>query len=111
MSRFFSLACCALFVISMTSADARAAHDVDEGKNIYETKCAGCHKSGILGSPKLGDRAAWAPRITKGRDALVSNAIKGFQGKTGTMPPRGNDAQLTDAQVGNSVDYIIKESK
>lgn len=111
MSRIFSAACCALFVISMTSAEAKAAYDVVAGKKIYETTCAACHKGGLLGAPKLGDKAAWAPRITQGLDVLVSRSIKGFQGKTGTMPARGGDAKLTDAQIGNSVDYIVEQSK
>ncbi len=109
MSRFISVACCALFVISMISADAKAAYDVVAGKKIYETTCAGCHKGGLLGAPKLSDKAAWVPRIKQGLDVLVSNAIKGFQGKTGTMPARGGNSQLTDAQVSDSVDYIVQQ--
>ena len=110
-TRFYLVACCALFITSMTSSDAKAAYDVVAGKKVYETTCAACHKGGLLGAPKLGDKAAWAPRLTQGLDVLVSKSIKGFQGKTGTMPARGGDAKLTDAQVGNSVDYLIEQSK
>ena len=111
MSRFFSIVCCSLFVVSMISVDAKAAYDAVAGQKTYDTTCAACHKGGLLGAPKLGDKAAWAPRLGQGLDVLVSKSIKGFQGKAGTMPARGGDAKLTDAQVGNSVAYLVGQSK
>lgn len=111
MSRFFSIVCCSLFVVSMISVDAKAAYDAVAGQKTYDTTCAVCHKGGLLGAPKLGDKAAWAPRLGQGLDVLVSKSIKGFQGKAGTMPARGGDAKLTDAQVGNSVAYLVGQSK
>ena len=111
MTRFFLVACCALFITSMTSSDAKAAYDVVAGKKVYETTCAACHKGGLLGAPKLGDKAAWAPRLTQGLDVLVSKSIKGFQGKTGLMPAKGGNLEFTDAQIANSVAYIVEHSK
>ncbi len=111
MSRTFSAACCAIFVISMASTDAKAAYDVAAGKVTYDATCAACHKNGLLGAPKLGDKAAWAPRLGQGIEVMITKSIKGFQGKTGTMPAKGGDAKLTDAQVGNSVAYLVGQSK
>ena len=113
MSRFVSEAFCALFVFSMSSANASAAttYNASAGKAVYDVSCTNCHKMGIMGAPKLGDKAAWAPRIAQGMDILVSKSIKGFQGKKGMMMPKGGNPKLTDAEVGNAVAYIVQQSK
>ncbi len=73
-----------------------------DGKAVYDKSCAGCH--GAM-SPKLGDKAAWAPLIKQGAGALTASAIKG----KGVMPPRGGAA--SDADVKAAVDYIISKAK
>ena len=111
MSRFFSAALCALFVFSMNSAAANAAYNASAGKATYDANCVTCHKTGMMGAPKTGDKAAWAPRIAQGEAVLVSKSIKGFTGKKGMMPAKGGNPKLTDAQVGNAVAYIVQQSK
>ena len=111
MSRFVSAALCALFVCSMTSANANAASDAKAGKAIYDTNCAACHKDGVMGAPKLGDKAAWAPRIAQGVAVVTKNSIAGFTGKAGMMPAKGGNPALTDEQITNAVAYIIDKSK
>ncbi len=111
MSRFISASLCALFVVSIGSVDAKSAYNPAVGKVVYDTNCTTCHKTGLMGAPKLGDKAAWAPRIAQGQAMLVSKSIKGFTGKKGMMPAKGGNAKLTDAQVGNAVAYIIQQSK
>ena len=74
MSRLFSAALCALFVFSMTSVDAKAAGDAKAGKAIYDTNCSTCHKDGVMNAPKLGDKAAWAPRLKQGLDVLTKKS-------------------------------------
>ena len=32
-----------------------------------------------MNAPKLGDKAAWAPRIAQGADTLHTHALQGFQ--------------------------------
>ena len=44
--------------------------------------CQSCHAAGVNGAPKLGDAAAWEPRLAKGIDALVVSVQKG----AGSMP-------------------------
>ena len=95
----------------MTSADAKAGSDAKAGKAIYDTNCATCHKDGVMNAPKLGDKAAWAPRIKQGIAVLNSNSIKGFKGKVGMMMPKGGNPKLTDAQIGDAVAYIVQLSK
>ncbi len=81
--------------------------DLAVGKQVYESTCGICHNMGIVGAPKFGDKALWAPRIEKGMDTLVTNAVKGFTGETGVMPPKGGNKQLNDEQVKNAVAYML----
>jgi mono/diheme cytochrome c family protein len=74
---------------------------------VYKQACSACHAVGAAGAPKSGDKAAWAPRIKKGEDALVASAIKGI----GNMPPKGGNPSLTDAQIRAAVAYQIKTNR
>ena len=47
------------------------------GKQIVDAQCSKCHAKGDGGAPKIGDRAAWAPRMKQGVDALVASASVG----------------------------------
>ena len=66
-----------------------------------------CHATGVAGAPKLGDKAAWAPRLKTGKEALYASVIKG----KGAMPPKGGNAALSDADVKAAVDYLVAGSK
>lgn len=74
-------------------------------KQLYEAACLACHASGVAGAPKLGDSAAWQPRLANGLDALVTSAVNG----KGAMPPNGGSAYSTD-QIRAVVEYILAES-
>lgn len=87
------------------------AAGADKGKAVFDTSCAACHGTGIAGAPKLGDKAAWKDRLAKGNAKLYENAIKGFQGKTGFMPPKGGNPALSDADVKAAVDYMVSQVK
>jgi cytochrome c5 len=87
------------------------AGDPGKGQGIYMNFCAPCHAAGIAGAPKVGDKAAWAPRLKKGEKVLVEQAIKGFQGATGFMPARGGNSALSDAEVADAVAYMTVQSK
>lgn len=76
------------------------------GKAVYDTTCAACHSSGAAGAPKLGDKAAWAPRINDVA-ALNAAAIKG----KGVMPAKGGNSSLSDADVTAAVAYMVGQSK
>ena len=82
----------------------------DAGKALYASTCIACHGAGIAGAPKLGDKAAWASRISQGNEVLYTHAIKGFQGKAGVMPPKGGSSESDDA-VKAAVDYMSAASK
>ena len=73
---------------------------------LYGQFCAVCHDAGIAGAPKVGDKAAWAPRLAQGIDGLTASAIKG----KGAMPPRGG-SQASDADIKALVTYMVNASK
>ena len=81
------------------------------GDTVYNQACVACHGAGIAGAPKMGDAAAWAPRIAQGLDTLHTHALQGFQGKAGYMPPKGGRTDLSDQSVINAVEYIVASSK
>ena len=91
---------------SATTASAKP-----DGKKVFETTCNVCHGAGIAGAPKFGDKAAWAPRLAEGINVLHEHALKGFQGKSGVMPPKGGNTALSDAEVMAAVDYMAAAAK
>lgn len=77
------------------------------GRTIYDTHCAACHAIGAAGAPKLGDRAAWAPRIALGNAALLQNAIKGIN----AMPPKGACGSCSNDDLKAAVGWMVSQSK
>lgn len=84
--------------------DASAPRVLQSGEQVYTAQCAACHAAGAAGAPKLGDAAAWAPRIKTGFDALLSAVLKG----KGAMPPQGG-GQSSDYEIGRAVVYIANQ--
>jgi len=93
---------------SLIAASGAAAAQA-KGDEIYKKTCAVCHDQGIAGAPKLGDKANWAPRIKRGKEALYTIGIKGKPG-TG-MVAKGGNASLSDADVKAAVDFMVDKSK
>ena len=77
------------------------------GEERYKASCSFCHDSGAAGSPKLGSKPIWAPRIAKGEDTLVDHAIHGFN----AMPPKGMCPTCSDAEIRAAVEYMISQAK
>ena len=71
------------------------------GEAVYQGQCAACHATGAAGAPKLGDAAAWAPRIETGFDALVHSALNG----KGAMAPQGG-GEFSDLEIARAVAYM-----
>ena len=89
---------------SVTTAQA-------DGQKTYQTACFACHGTGAAGAPKIGDKAAWAPRIAQGMATLEKHALGGFKGKKGVMPAKGGRADLSDADVKAAVAHMVSQSK
>ena len=77
------------------------------GKALYDQACTVCHAAGVANAPKFGDKAAWAPRIATGIDALTQSAIKG----KGAMPPKGTAMAASDADLKAAVTYMVGAAK
>lgn len=73
------------------------------GAQVVKAQCYKCHQDGKGGAPKIGDREAWSKRLNQGIDRAVSSAIHGHGG----MPPRGDKADLTDAEVRAAILYMF----
>jgi len=78
-----------------------------DAASAYQGSCFACHGTGAAGAPKLGDQAAWAPRIEKGLDTLVNHAIHGFN----AMPPKGGAMHLSDENIRAIVEHMVEQSK
>ena len=89
------------------AAGAGTAAVPKTGKELFEQTCSVCHGQGIAGAPKAGDKAAWGPRIAKGKPTLYDHALKGFQGGSGVMPAKGGRSDVPDDIVKQAVDYMV----
>ena len=92
-------------VAAAPAADATAP--AANGKAVYDVSCQACHAAGVAGAPKLGDKAAWAPRLGAGAAAMLTSALKGKN----AMPPKGGNLSLPDADVKAAVDYMVAQAK
>ena len=88
------------------AAKPAAASASDAGKKVYDTYCAACHVAGVAGAPKFADKAAWAPRIATGMDALYGSVIKG----KGAMPAKGG-SPASDDDIKAAVHYMVAAAK
>jgi cytochrome c5 len=86
---------------------AEAGGAPKSGEQVVQAVCAACHSTGAANAPKTGDKAAWAPRIAQGMDALYKSALNG----KAVMPARGGNPALSDDEVKAAVDYLVKQSK
>ncbi len=73
------------------------------GEEIYNSKCAGCHTSGVMGAPKYASLADWSSRIDLGLDKLTASAIAG----KGGMPARGTCMDCSDNEIKVTVQYML----
>jgi cytochrome c5 len=75
------------------------------GQQVFAGQCAACHAAGVAGAPKMGDAAAWAPRLKAGLDALLASAIKG----KGNMPPQAG-GDFNELEVARAVVHMANAS-
>jgi cytochrome c5 len=96
----------ALAALSAPAGAAPAVNVPTTGEQAFTQVCSACHATGVNGAPKVGDHAAWAPRIAQGKDTLYKTAIAG----KGNMPPKGG-TNWPDATIRMTVDYMVSLNK
>jgi cytochrome c5 len=96
----------ALAALSASASAAPAAAVPTTGEQAYTQVCSACHGTGVNGAPKIGDHAAWGPRIALGKDSLYKDAING----KGSMPAKGGTT-WPDATIRMTVDYMVSLNK
>lgn len=77
------------------------------GEKTYRSACFACHDAGVANAPKLGDKAAWGPRLAAGMDTVYTHALKGFN----AMPAKGGNPALSDDDVKAAVDFMASQGK
>ena len=96
----------ALAVVTAPAGSGAGADVPTTGEQAFTKVCSACHSTGVNGAPKIGDHAAWGPRIAEGKDALYKAAIGG----KGNMPPKGGTT-WPDATIRMTVDYMVSLNK
>jgi cytochrome c5 len=75
------------------------------GEELYKAVCGACHDSGVAGAPKMGDKAAWAPRLGVGLDVLAKTAKAGKN----AMPPNGG-SDATEEELARAIVFMANKS-
>ena len=84
------------------SVEVRDANrEMKTGEAVFQAQCSTCHANGVAGSPKFGDKTAWAPRIKTGFDSLWNSALKG---KNAMGAQGGGD--FDDFEIARAVVYM-----
>lgn len=82
------------------------APDLLTGERVYKSTCSICHRSGLGGAPRIGNKDDWEARLAQGSEILYDRAIHGYRGSKGNMPARGSNIRLSDSEVRAAVDYM-----
>jgi cytochrome c5 len=101
----------ALVMTGLSSAASMALEIPKDGAALYESVCKTCHETGLAGSPRLTDKANWAPRIKQGKETLYKHALEGYTGTAGAMPMKGGRTDLDDDLIKLGVDYIVEKAR
>ena len=75
------------------------------GEELFNAVCTACHSTGAAGAPKMGDKAAWAPRIGVGLDVLVKSATVGKN----AMPPKGG-SDASEEELTRAIVFMANKS-
>ncbi len=87
--------------VAVPAADVPATPEL-----AFQQVCSACHTTGVNGAPKIGDHAAWGPRIAQGKETLYNHAIGG----KGNMPAKGGTTWPDDT-IRKVVDYMVSLNK
>jgi cytochrome c5 len=91
--------------IEFAATAAGASKGNRSGEQLYKAVCVACHEAGVAGSPKFGDKAAWAPRIALGLDGLLKSATAGKN----AMPPKGG-SDANEVELARAIAYMANKA-
>jgi cytochrome c5 len=89
----------------LAAASSAGAAASRTGEQLYKTACSACHDSGAAGAPKMGDSAAWAPRLKQGLDGLLKSATAGKN----AMPPKGG-SDASETELARAIVFVVNKS-
>ena len=101
MKRYIVTAALAAIILASTSVYAKT------GEEVYNSVCKMCHASGMMGAPKMGNKADWGPRISQGKNVLVDHALHGYK----KMPAKGTCRSCSDEDIANAVQFFMDKAK
>ena len=92
-----------------SAADTSQVSDGFNAEQKYMGSCLACHSTGAAGAPKVGAgmMSEWEPRLEKGLDAIVSNAINGVN----AMPAKGMCFDCSADDIRALVEYMLETSQ
>jgi cytochrome c5 len=99
-----AVACSPVFIAPVGHVEVKDVNDaaaMKTGEQVFQAQCSACHATGAAGAPKLGDAAAWGPRIKSGVETLLNSALKG----KGNMGPQGG-GDFSDFEIHRAVVYL-----
>ena len=90
-----------LAVLTLAVTQTASAQDA---QTIIDTHCKACHLAGVGGAPKLDDKAAWAPRLATGADAMLGTVMTG----KGAMPKQGTCMTCTEDELRAAIELLTQ---
>jgi cytochrome c5 len=91
--------------LEMAGSAAGASKGNRSGEELFKAVCIACHGTGVAGSPKFGDKEAWAPRIALGLDGLLKSATNGKN----AMPPKGG-SDANEVELARAITYMANKA-
>ena len=91
--------------LELAPAEGHGPKGAKSGEEIVQGVCSACHATGAVGAPKIGDNAAWAPRLKLGLDGLLKSALAGKN----AMPPKGG-ADVTENELARAIVFMANKS-
>jgi cytochrome c5 len=70
----------------------------------YEAHCAACHEAGAANAPLTHDEDAWALRVPRGVDEMLTAVVKG----TAATPARGTCVDCSDQELTAIIAFMVE---
>lgn len=81
-----------------------ATEPANPGEQAYLQHCAGCHETGMLGAPVVGDQDEWDERSRLWQAVITAHARNGYL----DMPAKGGRPDLPDKTIDAAVEYMLE---